>query len=199
MTRTTLKSLGAALALVIALCATVLPSAAHGLSSPAIAHPTQLNTTRTLVPIQGPSCRTVRVHLRGNQPPIATCAERPHSTINASGPLTWEDLFCDGTDVHLYTDASYAGYLICFYGNGFVNMTDFTYVDWFGIERSWNDTVTSWKAKSWFGRFYSDINGAGAYKLYFNALQQGNFINDTLPNDTLSSMCLDGFNSHQCP
>lgn len=137
------------------------------------------------------ACRVQLVTLHGKQKPTVTCMDKV-------GPNT-SNVDCNRVAVlKLYVDAYQQGSVICFTGNGFVNLTDYYYIGFLGIQYSWNDAASSYNAGDWAGKFYSDINGGGIVQR-FTPYQRGEFDGNPMPNDSLSSLCLDELTPDACP
>lgn len=203
MSRFTLKSGFAALALIGALTATAHPGAAHAARSadaPVVA-PAPVGDT-------GKECHVLRVELHGSLAAVGTCldSQQPSAQSSAapiqmrllgqlqSGPrIRPHTVATDCTDVNdlaIYADAGQSGDRICFSGTGFVNLTDFLH-GWGGIYGNWNDIASSWRAGIHFGTFYSDLNGEGR-SYNFGRGSSGNFGDTVIGNDQLTSIKVGG-------
>lgn len=103
----------------------------------------------------GTQCRTWRVHLRGELPPEVACKAAPTPT----GSSLWPDTLsrsCYGSDLHLYVDINRGGDVICFWGTGFVNLSDYWHI-W--PVQTWDNIVSSWYSGVWHGTLYQYPNG----------------------------------------
>lgn len=142
----------------------------------------------------GANCLVLRVQLNGDQPVVATCLQAtPVSGHSGTAPgPNISTRACATTDVHLYLDAGYAGPVICFYGYGTTNLTDY----WLDLLTSWNDQASSFTPGNWSGKFYWNTNGSGSYWLFAAGLGGGNLTG--VWNDQVSSLCI-GVSPNNCP
>lgn len=60
---------------------------------------------------------------------------------------------------------------------------------WYDCFNSWNDIATSWASHSQSGAFFTDTNGGGI-RMNYNVNSNGNFTSNPIPNDSLSSLCI---------
>jgi len=140
------------------------------------------------------TCKTLRVGLHGNDAPTVECVQLGTSMGQSPSPNT-NQRSCLGSDLHIYEDVDQqpwhrtSGQEICFYGTGFVNLTDF-YIAFPFIQ--WNDHASSYYTGVWRGVFFRDSNGNGP-SMPFSANSWANF-GGSLPikNDQLTSIRVDG-------
>ncbi len=136
-------------------------------------------------------CQQLLVQLNGNSPSTATCiqvATNRSSGLGNAGPKTGSG-GC-GNTVNLWVDAYQSGDEICFSGNGFADLPNYCEV-WgpFICIVTWNDTATSWASHGQSGRFFSDVDGNGI-SMNYSTYRNGNFTSNPIPNDSLSSLCI---------
>jgi len=132
------------------------------------------------------------VTLRSSGPAIATCLDgQPATNRKAMTDGTYKDSSCAAYSLWLYADANQSGSMICFRGNGSVNLSDYTYNCQVGFCYSWNDVASSYYTGCSGGSFYEDANLSGT-RQDFGMYAPGNFDRQSgrLPNDSLSSLSL---------
>lgn len=182
-----LLTLGGALGLATTLM-TVTP-VAH--ASPRMSSSTN-RTAATVHILKESGCRVLEVALHGNANPTINCNLYASSTSSMVVAPTTLATFCDsGYDLKIYQDAfqSSSGSEICFYGTGFVNLTDYQ----INVFQSWNDQASSWSSGKWYGVFYKDVNGGGGQEAFsYNSAGEFDGQSGHLPNDSLSSFKIDG-------
>lgn len=144
-------------------------------------------------------CQTLYVHLNGDGPATTKCLDTSSASTGVQ-PDTGTASCGDTLD--LFVDAYQSGDEICFSGAGFANLTGYQHCHWVWVPPttwiwecwSWNDTATSWTSHSQSGAFFSDINGGGI-RMNYGANSKGNFTSNPIPNDSLSSICI----NNGCP
>ena len=158
-----------------------LPAGAHTISPLSKQH--ALSTTVN----SGTQCSRLLVHLNGSNPATKTCLDKKDSK-GRSIPNTYVSQ-CTSETVIIYADSNYSGWTICFYGEGFANMTDYCGPAPEGCFWNWNDQASSYKTGCYVTYFYADINtqGTNFYKIDH---RQGNFSDTNIGNDALSSVDL---------
>jgi len=132
-------------------------------TTPSTSHAKTLTSERVAAAqplISDYGCRVLRVHLNGTNPPTATCAVAASapSTVNPDIGTTG----CATGDLHIYTQQSWTGDVICLAGTGNVNLSDFGH-DCYpgGCWGNWGDLTESFLAGDQVGRFWVNDNAQG--------------------------------------
>jgi hypothetical protein len=151
-------------------------------------------------------CVHLRVYLNGKAPANTKCMDAQVSQLTKRGGThpNIGTVVCNGADVTLWRDLSFNGPSICFSGNGFANLTNYS-LNFFS---SWNDQASSFALfnctldgtfrqsdVNYPGYFAVDINGGGQ-KQYFQwniskSWSDFNGRNGILPDNSLSSIYID--------
>ena len=137
------------------------------------------------------NCFVLQVTLHGSQPATSTCVVQGKAQLTSGTvqPTTYVT-GCSNAALTIYADHNQSGWTICFIGDGFVNMTDYSgpapFFAW-----NWNDNASSFRAGCASGTFYTDTNGNGGQS-DFDPHQRGDFPFGNIWDDSLSSIQIYG-------
>ena len=139
-------------------------------------------------------CAVLRVQLNGTRPAAHTCAAAAPAEQGTALPSPEQAItsfYCYPGDVHLYEHTNYGGKRLCFYGEGSVNLSDFSRITaWYPFYWDWNDKVSSFATGQYFVTFYEHKNAGGAK---FSAVPNVSRSYMWLGwNDRVSSLCIPG-------